>query len=97
MKTIGKYKITADQARVAHVLGKNRVAKVSELAVGRGRRTRSLKASTPFSERANAVDVRAKPTDYKKYVVDYVRNNPRVLGVVYATNTMLLNRVLSEY
>ena len=99
MKTIGKHKITANDERVAQLLGNVRVCKASDLAIPfmgsyRSRYATRLKGDTPFSGEHYVEHVRAYPARHPRFVLDYIGRNPRVRKVVYSTNTRLLNKIL---
>lgn len=101
MKVIGKYKIYADDLLVAHLLGKERVCKASDLAIPymgsyKSRHAKRLDGETPFSTQVEASDVRENTDKYPRFVGDYIRRNPRVRLLVYSTNTRLLNRILNN-
>ena len=69
------------------------VSKVSDFTVGRGRNIKKLNVNTDFSQEKSTDHIRNFPHKFKKYVVNYVKKNPRVKYVVYATNMRLAKKV----
>jgi len=69
------------------------VSKVSDFTVGSGKNTKKLNVNTDFSIEAYANIVRNYPNKFKKYVVNYVKKNPRVKYIVYAKNMRLAKKV----
>ena len=87
-------KYYANDIRVASKLVEyGGVSKVSDFTVGSGKSTKKMDVDTEFSREALAYLVINYPNKYKKYVVDYVKKNPRVKRVVYTTNMRLAKKV----
>ena len=90
-----KTKTTANERRVAECLGTERVCKASDLAYGTGNYIKRNDGNTTFSREAYTEVVKAYPRSFPKYVVKFVKANPRVQIVCYSTNTRKLNRILT--
>ena len=87
-------KYYANDIRVASKLVEyGGVSKASDFTIGNGKSTRKLDIDTEFSRETLAFLVLKYPNKYKKYVVDYVKKNPRVQKVVYTTNMRLAKKV----
>jgi len=87
-------KYYANDIRVANKLVEySGVSKVSDFTMGSGKSTKKLDVDTEFSVEVLAYLVLNYPNKYKKYVVDYVKKNPRVQKVVYTTNMRLAKKV----
>jgi len=72
------------------------VSKASDFITGSGKHIKKLNVNTDFSEQAWADLVLKYPNKYKKYVVDYVKKNPRVRLIVYTTNIRLAKKVVGD-
>ena len=87
-------KYYANDIRVASKLVEyGGVSKVSDFTVGSGKSTKKMDVDTEFSRETLSFLVLKYPNLYKKYVVDYVKKNPRVQRVVYTTNMRLAKKV----
>jgi len=72
------------------------VSKASDFITGSGKHIKKLNVNTDFSEQAWADLVLKYPHKYKKYVVDYVKKNPRARLIVYTTNMRLAKKVSGD-
>ncbi len=72
------------------------VSKASDFIVGTGKHIKKLNVNTDFSVQEWSDLVLKYPHKYKKYVVEYVKKNPRVRLVVYTTNIRLAKKVSGD-
>lgn len=90
-------KYYANEVKVASKLVSCKgVSKASDFVTGTGKHAKKLHVNTDFSEQQWADLVLKYPYKYKKYVVEYVKKNPRVRLVVYTTNMRLAKKVAWE-